>query len=49
MIWVYQQRLITKKKEILILGKGHKQRLEHTVSAEKLCSINFTKENTKCF
>ena len=35
-----------KKKDILILGKGPTQGLEHTLSAEKLYSINFTKENT---
>ena len=48
MIWVHQQRLITEKKDILILGKGPKQGLEHTLSAEKLYWINFTKENAKC-
>ena len=36
-----------KKKDILILGKGPTQGLEHTLAAEKLYSINFTKENTK--
>ena len=36
-----------KKKDILILGKGPTQRLEHTPTAEKLYSINFTKEETK--
>ena len=36
-----------KKKDILILGKGSTQGLEHTLAAEKLYSINFTKENTK--
>ena len=36
-----------KKKDILILGKGPTQGLEHTLSAEKMYSINFTKENTK--
>ena len=36
-----------KKKEILTLGKGCRQGLEHTLAAEKLYSINFTKENTK--
>ena len=36
-----------KKKDILILGKGPTQRLEHTLTAEKFYSINFTKENTK--
>ena len=36
-----------KKKDIFILGKGPTQGLEHTLTAEKLYSINFTKENTK--
>ena len=36
-----------KKKDILILDKGPTQRLEHTLTAEKFYSINFTKENTK--
>ena len=36
-----------KKKDILILGKGPTQRLEDTLTAEKLYSVNFTKENTK--
>ena len=36
-----------KKKDILILGKHSTQGLEHTLTAEKLYSINFTKENTK--
>ena len=36
-----------KKKDILVLGKGPPQGLEHTLSAEKLYSINCTKENTK--
>ena len=31
----------------MILGKGLTQRLEHTLTAEKLYSINFTKESTK--
>ena len=36
-----------KKKDILVLGKGPTQGLEHTLTAEELYSINFTKENTK--
>ena len=36
-----------KKKDILILGKGSTQGLRHTLAAEKLYSINFTKKNTK--
>ena len=39
--------MITEKKDILIHGKSPTQGLEHTLSAEKLYSINFTKENTK--
>ena len=35
------------KKDILILGKGPKQGLESTLSAEKMYSTNFTKKNTK--
>ena len=34
--------LITKKKDILTLGKGPTQGLEHTLTAEKMYSINFT-------
>ena len=34
-----------KKKKFLIFGKGSIQGLEHTLTAEKLYSINFTKEN----
>ena len=30
-----------RKKDILILGKGPTQRLEHILSAEKIYSINF--------
>ena len=36
-----------KKKDILILGRGPTQGLEHTLTAGKLYSINFTKENIK--
>ena len=36
-----------KKKDILIVGKGLTRGLEHTLTAEKLCSITFTKETTK--
>ena len=35
------------KKDILILGKGFTQGLEHTLAAEKLYSINFTKRKKK--
>ena len=36
-----------KKKDILILGKGPTQGLEHTLNAEKMYSINFTVTNKK--
>ena len=39
-----------KKKCILVLGTWPTQRLEHTLTAEKNYSINFTVMNTKfCF
>ena len=34
-----------RKKDILILGKGLTQWLEHVLSAEKMYSINFTENN----
>ena len=36
-----------RRKYILIPGKGPIQVLEHTLSAEKMCSINFTEHNKK--
>ena len=33
-----------RKKDNLILGKGPTQGLEHTLSAEKMYSINFTEK-----
>ena len=36
-----------KKKYILVLGKGPTQGLEHTLTAEKMYSINFTVTNKK--
>ena len=33
------------KKDILILGNGPTQGLEHTLTAEKMYSINFTVTN----
>ena len=38
-----------KKKDILIIGKGPTQTLEHTLAAEKLYSINFTKNKIQNF
>ena len=37
----------TKKKDILVLEKGPTQGLEHTLTAEKMYSINFTVMNRK--
>ena len=38
------------KKDILVLGIGPTQGLEHTLTAEKMYSINFTITNIKfCF
>ena len=44
-------KIDNKGKDIFILGKGPTQRLgEHSLSAEKIYSFNFTKVNTKfCF
>ena len=44
-------KIDNKGKDILILGKGSTQGLgEHSLSSEKMYSINFTKVNTKfCF
>ena len=36
-----------KKKDILVLRKGPTQGLEHTLTAEKMYSINFTEKNKK--
>ena len=36
-----------KKKHILVLGKGPTQGLEHTLTAEKMYSINFTMTKDK--
>ena len=36
-----------REKYIFILGKGPQQGLEHTLSAEKMHSINFTENNKK--
>ena len=36
-----------RKNNILILGKGPTQGLEHTLSAENMYSINFTEQNEK--
>ena len=38
-----------RKKDILVLVKGPTQRLEHTLSTEKVYSINFTKKKKVLF
>ena len=38
----FSPHIDNKKKDILILGKGPTQGLEHTLTAEKMYSINFT-------
>ena len=40
-------KIDNKKKDILILGKGPTQGLQHTLSAEKMYSMNFTEHNKK--
>ena len=41
------RKIDNRKEYILILGKGPTQGLEHTLSAEKMYSINFTENNKK--
>ena len=36
-------KIDNRQKDVLILGKGPTQVLQHTLSAEKMYSINFTK------
>ena len=40
-------KIDNRKKDILILVKGPTQGLEHTLSAEKMYSINFTEKDKK--
>ena len=44
-IWVLLHILIIRKKDILILGVGPTEGLEHILTAEKMYSINFTVTN----
>ena len=37
----------SKKKDILVLGKGPTQGLEYTLSAEKMYSVSFTEKKLK--
>ena len=41
----WSTKIDNRKKDILILSKGQTQGLEHTLSAEKMYSTNFTKHN----
>ena len=43
----FSAHIDNKKKDILILGKGPTQRLEHTLTAETMYSINFTATKKK--
>ena len=40
-------KIDNREKYILILGKGSTKGLEHTLSAEKMYSISFSKHNKK--
>ena len=40
-------KIDNRKKDILILGKGPTQKLEHTLTSEKIYSINFSKWHPK--
>ena len=42
-------KIDNRKKRILVLGKGPIQGLEHTMSAEKMYSVNFAELNKKLF
>ena len=42
-------KIDNRKKDLLILGTGTMQGLEHTLSAEKMYSINFTKKKNTQF
>ena len=46
---VSSTKIDNRKKDILILGKDPTQGLEHTLKAEKMYSINFTKQNKRLF
>ena len=45
----FSTHIDNKKKDILVLGKGPPQGLEHTLAAEKMYSINFTVTKKKLF
>ena len=43
----FSTHIDNKKKNILVLGMGPTQRLEHTLTVEKMYSINFTVTKNK--
>ena len=43
----FSAHIDNKKKDILVLGKGPTQELQHTLTAEKMYSINFTVTKNK--
>ena len=43
----FSAHIDNKKKDILVLGLGPTKGLEHTLTAEKMYSINFTEKNKK--
>ena len=43
----FSAHIDNKKKDILVLGKGPTQGLEHTLTAEEMYSINFTVTKNK--
>ena len=43
----FSAHIDNKKKDTLVLGMGPTQGLEHTLTAEKMYSINFTEKNKK--
>ena len=45
----FSAHIDNKKKDILLLGKGPTQELEHTLTAEKMYSINFTVTRKKFY
>ena len=43
----FSAHIDNKKKDILVLGKWPTYGLEHTLTAEKICSISFTVSKSK--
>ena len=43
----FSAHIDNKEKDIIVLGKGPTQELEETLTAEKMCSINFTVSKKK--